>query len=520
MSQRELSMYSVQDIINDLLSGKSIKKTARLRRISKNTVKKYRNILQTIREVHSKEQLSIAEIMTEFQKIRDNERYSENFGWLVENHKTVEELSSGCDNYIRLIEVLQEKGFKGSYSSLLRFINKNRTFSEKPIFRIETKAGEYAQVDFGYLGKIFDTESGREVQAYIFVMVLCFSRDAYYEIVKSQDIETWCNCHIHAFEFFGGVPKIIIPDNLKSAVIKASFLDPVLNRSYAALAEHYNFQIDPCIPYTPEHKGKVESGVKYAKRNFFPLRTFKDFTDGNIQLLDWNIHKARKRIHGTTRRMPEELFEQFEKKALTVLPHDRFEIPVWKDLKVSPESHIQFDKAHYSVPSEHIGKRVLARKTSSQVAIFSENKLISVHTPVKIGKRSTKLEHYLCDKNSYMRMNADYCLEEARTTGENIFRMVDTLINGTPIRNLRGAQHIIRLKTKYSAERLESACKRSLYFNNYTYESVKNILESGIENNTETSLQPAAGRLCSEYARDIKELLKIQEATYAEHGAN
>jgi transposase len=523
MSKRELRMDKIQIIVNDLLAGTSIKKISRTRKISKNTVKKYRRVLAKILTKDTAGRPSVPEIIGDLQKMRDNERYSENFEWLNNNKKTVEKLSSGCDNYIRLYEVLQEEGFTGSYSSLLRFVNKNRAYSDKPIFRIETKAGEYAQVDFGYLDKIYDPESGRKVKAYIFVMVLCFSRDAYYEIVKSQDIETWCNCHIHAFEFFGGVPKIIIPDNLKSAVIKASFLDPVLNRSYAALAEHYNFQIDPCVPYTPEHKGKVESGVKYVKRNFYLLRNFRDFSDANTQLSEWNINKARKRIHGTTRRRPEELFELFEKQELTVLPHDRFEIPVWKDLKVSPDSHIQFDKAHYSVPSEHIGKRVLARKISSQVAIFIDNRLISVHTPVKTGKRSTKLEHYPGDENSYMHMTTEYCLEEARTTGEHTFKLVDTLINGTPLRNLRGAQHIIRLKTKYSPERLESACKRSLHFNNYTYKSVKNILEAGFDKMTENALLPATGILCSEYARDIKELLQMQiieEAVYAEHGAN
>ncbi len=171
MNKRELKMYTLQDIISDLLSGTKIKKIARLRRVSKNTVKKYRRILQKILAEQDYRQLSIPEIMTEFLKIRESERYSKNFGWLIENQKTVEELSSKCDNYVRLIEVLHEKGFKGSYSSLLRFVNKNLAASEKPIFRIETKAGEYAQVDFGYVGKIFDPDVGLYVKAYVFVMV-------------------------------------------------------------------------------------------------------------------------------------------------------------------------------------------------------------------------------------------------------------------------------------------------------------------------------------------------------------
>ena len=129
--------------------------------------------------------------------------------------------------------------------------------------------------------------------------------------------------------------KVIIPDNLKSAIIKAAYCDPLPNRSFADCAKHYGFQIDPCLPGVPEHKGKVESGVKYVKNNFIPLRKFSNFSDTNRQLNEWNESKTRKRIHGTTRQKPIDLFEKYEKKVLGPLPSERFECPVWKNLKVS-----------------------------------------------------------------------------------------------------------------------------------------------------------------------------------------
>jgi transposase len=265
MDRRELDMYKLQEIIESLLAGEPVKRIARKSRISKNTVKKYKTDLDRILIINSGIKNDIDDVMKEFRRMRQEERHSENFGWLHRNSETVNELGSKCDNLVRLNEVLQEKGFNGSYSSLVRFMSKHADLTSSPVMRIETKAGEIAQVDFGYAGKICDDETGELVKAYIFAMVLGFSRDAYYEIVKSQDITTWINCHIHAFEHFGGVPKIVVPDNLKSAIIKASFIDPVANRSYADLADHYGFQIDPCLPATPQHKGKVESGVKYCK---------------------------------------------------------------------------------------------------------------------------------------------------------------------------------------------------------------------------------------------------------------
>lgn len=519
MDRRELNMYAVRDIVEDLLKEVPIKTIARIRKISKNTVKKYRDTITDILSVKPELNNSIDSLIDEIQKARHEEYVSKNFGWLEKNSDTVEELSTKCDNYVRLIEVLRERGFEGSYSSLLRYLEKNRSQSEKPIVRIETRPGEAAQVDFGHIGKIFDEERNELIKAYVFVMVLAYSRDAYYEIVKDQNIETWCNCHIHAFEYFGGVPEVIIPDNLKSAIVKASFMDPVANRSYADLARHYNFQIDPCLPGTPEHKGKVESGVKYVKNNFVPLRELKNFVDSNEQLSRWNEEKARVRIHGTTRRQPKELFEKYEREALKPLPRDRFEISLWKELKVCRDIHIQLDYAYYSVPCELRGEYVWARKTSSQITIFHDNNLVAVHFPALPGQRKTNSDHYPPDKHRYMMWDTDYCLSAARKIGNNTLHVIEKLLLNEPIRNLRSAQNILRKADKYGTEKVEDACGCASYYNNYTYTCIKNILEKGLTNNACIPIERWDKKLDASYARDIQQLLN-KEAANGNNGAN
>ena len=510
MDKRELSMYKLKDAVEALLANNSIKRIARLQKISKNTVKKYRSILTKILQNNPSIRNDINQIMAEFIEIRKHERFSGNFGWLEGNSELVESLTSKCDNYVVLIDKLKENGFRGSYSSLLRYVTKYEDNKDGPIYRIETKAGEYAQVDFGYFGRLYDEQKRESVKAWVFVMVLCYSRDAYYEIVKNQDVTTWCNCHIHAFEHFGGVPGIIIPDNLKSAIIKASFMDPLVNKSYGDLAKHYGFQIDPCLPGTPEHKGKVESGVKYVKKNFRPLRTFYNFTDANNQLQDWNKNTARQRIHGTTRQKPLELFIKYEKQALVPLNTERFEIPIYKRLKVYRDIHIQFDKAYYSAPHELRGEYVLARRTDTQVTIFRNDiELVAVHTPAPPGKRRTKEEHYPPNEFSYMKYDSDYCLKKATEIGVNTHLVINNLLNKGAIRNLRSAQNIIRMQKKYGVPRLEAACMRAVFFNNYSYSGIKNILEKELDKQNilpfcdlpEKQLNPF-------YARNIKELLK------------
>lgn len=507
MDRRELDMYKLREIIESLLIGEPVKRIARKSRISKNTVKKYKINLDRILETNPGISDNLTLIMKEFQQARQEERHSENFGWLVRNSELVNELGSKCDNLVRLNEVLHDKGFRGSYSSLVRFMSKHAELTTSPVMRIETKAGEIAQVDFGYAGRIHDDETGEPVKAYVFAMVLGFSRDAYYEIVKSQDVITWINCHIHAFEHFGGVPQIVVPDNLKSAIIKASFIDPVANRSYADLAEYYGFQIDPCLPATPQHKGKVESGVKYVKNNYLPLREFKNFTDANIKLEEWNRQTARERIHGTTRRKPSELFELYEKAALRPVPVQRFEISIWKQLKVYRDTHIQFDKAYYSVPCELRGENVWARKTSSQIAIFHENALVSVHFPLKPGQRSTKKEHYPEDKFRYMEWDTDYCTRQAAKIGDATLYLVNRLLKEEPIRNLRAAQNIIRLESKFGRDRLEPAARCAVSFNNFTYGAVKTILERNLNTELREDEEKHVKNLDSSYARNLTELL-------------
>jgi len=396
MDKRELEMYKIEDIITDLIEQVPIKQIAKIRKISRNTVKSYRNKLEKIKsEWNTQDEFNAFYVCQQLRNNRKTEKYSRNFLWLSQNTDTVKTLTQTCNNLVVLYQKLQENGFLGSYSSLVRFATKINSDSERPVFRIETKPGEYAQVDFGSIGTLYDPDTKTQVKAYVFVMVLCYSWDAYYEIVKSQNIETWCNCHVHAFEHFGSVPLIIIPDNLKSAIIKASFLEPVANRSYADLARHYGFQIYPCIPGTPEHKGKVESGVKYVKNNFLPLRTFKDIYDASKQLYEWNETVARVRIHGTTRQKPAELFQHDEKNTMIPLVHERFEIPVWKRLKVYRDIHIQFDNCYYSVPYKYRGNEVWARKTTSQLVIFYENEVIPHHQILVAEKRARITIHQI-----------------------------------------------------------------------------------------------------------------------------
>ena len=218
---------------------------------------------------------------------------------------------------------------------------------------VETDPGEVPKVDFGFAGKLYDPARGILRKAWFFVMVLGFSRHQFARIVFDQRAETWLQLHVEAFETFGGVVRTVVLDNLKAAVIRASFgqsdwLD--LNRSYRELARHYGVQIDPTPPRAPEKKGKSESAVKYVKGDFLRPRDFDDIDDANAQLDTWVVEIAGKRIHGTTAKRPLEVFVEQERSTLRPLPAQRFEPVVWKQVKVHRDGRFQFERRIYLVP--------------------------------------------------------------------------------------------------------------------------------------------------------------------------
>lgn len=231
--------------------------------------------------------------------------------------------------------LVEEHGFTGSYWSVKRFLRRHAARARRATLRLEVGPGEEAQVDFGSAGQFLDPESGRMRRAWVFVMTLSFSRHQYAELVFDQTVETWRRLHRAAFEFFGGVPRRVGPDNLRAALVHAALYDPEVQRSYRECAEHYGFLIAPCRPRTPEHQGKVEQGgVHYLKRNALAGRAFRDLHDGHRHLLRWCLEVAGRRRHGTTKQIPLEVFDHVERAALGALPLTPWQPVEWKRAKL------------------------------------------------------------------------------------------------------------------------------------------------------------------------------------------
>lgn len=253
-----------------------------------------------------------------------------------------------------------EHGFDGGYDSVKRFVRRLRVATDLPFRRMECAPADEAQIDFGTGAPIISPD-GKRRRTHVLRVVLSHSRKAYSESLFRQTTEDFVRALENAFWHFGGVPKTLIPDNLKAAVIKADWFDPDLNPKIEEFCRHYDTVLLPAKPRMARHKGKVEAGVKFVQSNALKGRTFASLAEQNRFLVDWEASVADTRIHGTTRKQVGKVFQDVERAALLPLPVDRF--PFFHEAKrsVHRDGHVAVDKAYYSVPPEYLAREVWAR---------------------------------------------------------------------------------------------------------------------------------------------------------------
>lgn len=482
MAGKGLEVVDVREIIRELRMGESDRRISSRTGASRSTVAKYRewSLEKGLLEEMLPELKVVDKILKEGDIVAPAKvtvSKAEPYRELIENM-----FKENCSKQVIFERLRDNHSFDGSYSSIKRFVNRLEDKSPEAFIRMEVAPGAEAQVDFGYCGQMFDPAEKRLRRSWAFVMTLSHSRYQFAKFTFDQKVETWLELHLEAFEFFGGVPKEIVLDNLKAAIVKAALYDPHVHRVYLELAEHYGFLISPCRVRTPRHKGKVEAGgIKYLKNNFLPGRTFIDILDGNDKLLLWCLDKG-KRIHGTTKRVPLEVFDEVERKALLPLPQEPFEICTWKECKLHPDCHIVFDGSYYSAPHRLIGKRLWVRATGKGVRIFYEHKQVAMHLrALRKGERVTVQNHLPPEKVCYIMQAPSWCRKRAEEIGEDTSLFIESLLSDKPLNRLRTAQGVLRLAHKYGPGRLENACKRALYYNELRYGAVKKILKDELD---------------------------------------
>lgn len=481
MSNRRFEMYQYRQIIFRLRSGNSLREIARAKLADRKKVRVIRDValkqgwLNPTCELPSDEVLATFFGQSKYPEIDARQK-------IFPYQQQIEQWYQQGIQASTIHAFLQrEYQYPGSYFTVQRFVQRLKKQKSPVTTILDFKPGECAQVDFGAGPTLMNTLTGEITKTWIFVMVLAWSRHQYCEIILRQDVETWLGCHRRAFEWFNGVPSKIIIDNAKCAITKACYNDPVVQRAYGEFAEGYGFIISPCPPRDPQKKGRVESGVKYVKNNFVPLRHFVDLVQGNQQLKNWILETAGNRIHGSTHEKPLTLFET-ERHGLKPLPEHPPECAGWAKVKLHGDCHVQYLKCRYSAPYQHVRQELWLRASETTVRIYHQNVMVALHSRLfKPGTKSTHPEHLPPNALAYHMQDAQWCLKQAPQIGTYCEQLIQYLLNHSVVDYLRAAQSILRLQKKYSANRLEAACRRALVFQSPFYKTVKTILQGGLE---------------------------------------
>ncbi len=356
-----------------------------------------------------------------------------------------------------------------------------------PCLHQEYRAGEKLFVDYaGQTMEITDSETGEIHPTQIFVATLGASNYTFAEATLCQDLPSWIQSHVHAFEFFQGVTEILVPDNLRDAVTRSCRYEPDLNASYREMAEHYGAIIIPARVAKPRDKAKVESGVLQVERWVLaPLRhrTFFNVAELNEAIreqLEFLNNRPFEKLQATRK----SLYDTLERPVLKPLPVNRFVFAEWKTARVNIDYHIEVDHHYYSVPYQLIHERVEVRLTDTTVEVFLKGRRVTSHLRSHLpGKYTTLSEHRPKSHQKHLEWTPSRLIQWAGSIGPQTQRLIAFILENRPHpeQGYRSCLGVLRLRKRYSPERLEAACARALAFKAYSYKNVESILKSGLD---------------------------------------
>ena len=370
-----------------------------------------------------------------------------------------------------------------------RFCELYRAWKGKldPTMRQSHVAGEKMFVDYaGATMEVIDPLTGEVRTAQIFVAALGASSYTYAEATWTQALPNWIGSHNRAFAYFGGVPRQVVPDNLKSGVVKACLYDPEINRTYADMAAHYDTAIIPARPRKPRDKAKVEVAVQVVER--WVLARLRNRRFFSLAELNQAIHEALEELNrrvtkhlGASRR---QLFEALDQPALNPLPTEPFPYAEWKQRRAGLDYHVEVARHYYSVPHALVRQKLWARITERTVEVFHKGKRVAAHMRAPGNRRHTTVdEHMPSSHRRYANWTPDRIRRDAAANGPNTEILIDVILRRKPHpeQGFRSCIGILRLAKTHGSERLETACEKALLIGAHSYSSLASILKNNLE---------------------------------------
>jgi transposase len=412
---------------------------------------------------------------------------------------------------VKIGVLLERRGVVVPYRTLHRFCVACCGFgpaaSTVPV--ADGEPGVECQLDFGYLGMMFDPAAGRRRKVHALIFTACYSRHMFVWLSFSQTLAAFIAGCEAAWEFFNGVFRVLVPDNASPIVADADPVNPRFTEGWLDYAQHCGFATDAARIRSPKDKPRVERNVQYVRGNFWAGEDFAGLADAQARARAWCARTAGMRIHGTTCARPAEVFAQHEAGLLLPLPATAYDVPSFTRVKVHRDFHVEVARSLYSAPQHYLGQYLDARADSGLVKLYHRGRLVKAHPRAEPGRRVTDPADLPEHKTAYAMRDIEHLAATARRHGEHIGIYAARLLEcDLPWTKMRQVYRLLGLVRRYGPSPVDQACGRALELDVVNVTKIASMLEKATEN---TPLPPppavaAAGR----FARDPAEYRPVQ----------
>lgn len=508
MAFREVAVIEVREVLRAWLSGVGLRKVAEQAGVDRKTARRY---VEAALEAGLAREGEVGQLTDELigqvvERVRPARPSGHGVSWeaLEAQRAGIEEWVKSGLSVVKIGIKLERIGVAVPYRTLHRFCVERCGFgrTSATVRVADGEPGVEVQIDFAQMGLLYDPAAGRRRRVHALIFTAVYSRHMFVWLTFSQTlVAVIAGCEA-AWRFFGGVFKVVIPDNMPAIVADADAVNPRLTVGWLDYAQHCGYATDPARVRRPKDKPKVERMVQYVRGNFFAGEEFADLADAQARVEAWCRDVAGQRIHGTIQARPAQVFATYEAAVLLALPGGPYDVPVFTKVKVHRDFHVEVAKALYSVPKEYLGTHLDARADSSLVKLFHQARLVKVHPRQTPGGRWTDPADLPVDKAGYAMRDIDSLIKAAYRHGENVGIYAErVLADKLPWTKMRQVYRLLGLARRYGAQPVDTACGRALELDVVSVTKVASMLEKATENTPLPPPRPAVAAR-SRFARD------------------
>lgn len=510
MAFREVDVVEIREVLRGWLDGGGLRTIAERAGVDRKTARRYVQAAQAAGLVRDAGPAALDDelIGAVVERVRPARPNGHGAAWdaLTGRRAEITGWVAGGTSLVKVEDLLARSGTVVPYRTLHRFATAECGFrSRRTTVRVlDGDPGVECQIDFAQMGLITDADTGRRRKVHALILTAVYSRHMFVHLSFGQtlgDVIAGCEA---AWAYFGGVFKVLIPDNLKPVVIDADPVNPRFSVGWLDYSQHAGFGTDPARVRSPQDKPRVERVVQYVRGNFFDGEDFTSLEDAQQAVRRWCTERAGMRIHGTTAARPLEVFTEHEAPVLLPVPAV-YDVPLFRSVKVHRDHHVEIGKALYSVPSAYIGAQVQVRADSQQVKLFHRGQLIKTHPRQRPGGRHTDPGDLPAERVGYAMRDLERLQRNADQHGHHIGIYVHRLMDDPlPWTRMRAVYRLLHLVRRYDPAAVDAACAAALDLDVVSVTKIAAMLAKALES-TPPDLPAAAGGTTGRFARDPSE---------------